>query len=223
MNIALLGFGKMGQLINQLALQKGHHIAATADTPSEILAINFSNIDVAIDFSTPNSAYKNITTALQGSTPVVSGTTGWTEKLHKVHDIVLSNNTAFIHTTNFSIGVNIFFELNRYLSQIMKHQSDYLPQIEEIHHTEKLDKPSGTAITLQSHFDKQVPIKSHRIDNIIGTHCVNYSSEIDTISIQHEAHNRMGFAQGALLAAEWIVGKQGIFTMKDILNFNTKS
>ncbi|MEC8610971.1 MAG: dihydrodipicolinate reductase C-terminal domain-containing protein [Bacteroidota bacterium] len=220
MNIALLGFGKMGQLVKQLATKKGHNITGIANSSSDIQSLDFKNVDVAIDFSTPDSAFENIAAALKNNTPVVSGTTGWTEKINEIHQMAIDNDTSFLHASNFSIGVNIFFEINQVLSKIMKQQTDYSTNIEEIHHTEKLDIPSGTALSLQSQLEQKATIKSQRINNIIGTHSVSYTSQIDTISIHHEAHNRNGFAQGAILAAEWIANKKGIFSMKDILNLN---
>lgn len=220
MNIALLGFGKMGQLVKQLATKKGHNITGIANSSSDIQSLDFKNVDVAIDFSTPDSAFENIATALKNNIPVVSGTTGWTEKINEIHQMAIDNDTSFLHASNFSIGVNIFFEINQVLSKIMKQQTDYSANIEEIHHTEKLDIPSGTALSLQSQLEQKATIKSQRINNIIGTHSVSYTSQIDTISIRHEAHNRNGFAQGAILAAEWIANKKGIFSMKDILNLN---
>ena len=220
MNIALLGFGKMGQLVKQLATKKGHNITGIANSSSDIQSLDFKNVDVAIDFSTPDSAFENIATALKNNIPVVSGTTGWTEKINEIHQMAIDNDTSFLHASNFSIGVNIFFEINQVLNKIMKQQTDYSANIEEIHHTEKLDIPSGTALSLQSQLEQKATIKSQRINNIIGTHSVSYTSQIDTISIRHEAHNRNGFAQGAILAAEWIANKKGIFSMKDILNLN---
>ncbi|MEE3037913.1 MAG: dihydrodipicolinate reductase C-terminal domain-containing protein [Bacteroidota bacterium] len=220
MNIALLGFGKMGQLVKQLATKKGHNITGIANSSSDIQSLDFKNVDVAIDFSTPDSAFENIATALKNNIPVVSGTTGWTEKINEIHQMAMDNDTSFLHASNFSIGVNIFFEINQVLNKIMKLQTDYSANIEEIHHTEKLDIPSGTALSLQSQLEQKATIKSQRINNIIGTHSVSYTSQIDTISIRHEAHNRNGFAQGAILAAEWIANKKGIFSMKDILNLN---
>lgn len=218
MNIALLGFGKMGKLISQMAIERGHKIAGIANSKSDVHSINFKTIDVAIDFSTPDTAFENISTTLKHQTPVVSGTTGWTHKIEQIHRITTENDSAFLYASNFSIGVNIFFEINRQLKKIMNQHTDYSISIEEIHHTEKLDIPSGTALSLQSQLSPNVPIKSQRIHNIIGTHSVEYSSEIDSISIRHEAHNRNGFAQGAILAAEWICNKKGIFKMEDILN-----
>ena len=220
MNIALLGFGKMGQLVKQLATKKGHNITGIANSSSDIQSLDFKNVDVAIDFSTPDSAFENIAAALKNNTPVVSGTTGWTEKINEIHQMAIDNDTSFLHASNFSIGVNIFFEINQVLGKIMNQQTDYSANIEEIHHTEKLDIPSGTALSLQSQLEQKVTIKSQRIHNVIGTHSVSYTSQIDTISIRHDAHNRKGFAQGAILAAEWIANKKGIFSMKDILNLN---
>lgn len=217
MNIALLGYGKMGRLIKEMALQKGHTVSFVANSKKNIDAIDFSNVDVAIDFSTPETAFNNISTAINSGTPVVSGTTGWLDKMEKINALAIENNTAFLYASNFSIGVNLFFELNKKLKNMMELHTEYKPSITEIHHTEKLDAPSGTALTLQSQLNKNTPIESQRTKGVPGTHHVNYTSEIDSISISHEAHSREGFAKGALMAAEWLVDKKGIFKMSDIL------
>ena len=179
--------------------------------------IDFSKVDVAIDFSTPTTAFKNISTTLAQGVPVVSGTTGWLDKMEDINKLTTKNNTAFLYASNFSVGVNLFFELNKKLKSIMDSHPQYKTYIREIHHTEKLDAPSGTALSLQSQIDKNTPIDSARIKGVPGTHFVEYTSDIDTISISHEAHNRNGFAKGALMAAEWIVNKKGIFKMSDVL------
>ena len=220
MKIALIGYGKMGKLIEQIALEKGHSISVIVNSNNPIENQDFSNTDIAIDFSTPNSAYNNIKCVLTQGIPVVSGTTAWLKNLDDVKRLTIEKETGFLHASNFSIGVNLFFELNKKLSQLMHNQSEYKVSIKEIHHTEKLDIPSGTAISLKSQIPKIIDIESQRSKNVPGTHIVNYDSEIDSISIKHQAHNRKGFAQGALVAAEWIVDKKGCFSMSDILKIN---
>ena len=220
MNIALIGYGKMGQLIEQIALKKGHTVSVIVNSSHPIENQNFTNIDVAIDFSTPTSAFHNIKFILSNGIPVVSGTTGWLNNINKVRQLAVKKETGFLYASNFSIGVNLFFELNKKLSKLMQNHSEYKSSIKEIHHTEKLDIPSGTALSLQSQISKNIDIESERIKNIPGTHIVNYDSEIDSISISHQAHNRMGFAQGSLIAAEWIIDKKGCFSMSDILKIN---
>lgn len=231
MNIALFGYGKMGKMIETLAVQKNHKIIAKIDI--DTTEIDFSSIDVAIDFSLPSAAFDNIKMCLENQTPIISGTTGW---LHKYDDAVAlcnQNNGAFIYASNFSLGVNLFFELNDYLAKMMSNLRDYKVSLEEIHHTQKLDAPSGTAITLAEGVIKNtgyaewkldakeesvLSIKAIREADVPGTHSINYTSTVDSIAIKHTAHNREGFALGALTAAEWIVGKHGVFTMKDVLN-----
>ena len=220
MNIALIGYGKMGKLIEQIALEKGHSISVIVNSSNPIENQNFTNIDVAIDFSTPSSAFHNIKFTLSKGIPVVSGTTGWLNNINKVRRLALKKETGFLYASNFSIGVNIFFELNKKLSKLMQNHSEYKASIKETHHTEKQDIPSGTALSLQSQITRNIDIESERTKNIAGTHIVNYDSEIDSISISHQAHNRMGFAQGSLIAAEWIVDKKGCFSMSDILKIN---
>ncbi|MBL6657009.1 MAG: 4-hydroxy-tetrahydrodipicolinate reductase [Flavobacteriales bacterium] len=217
MNIALLGYGKMGKLIEKIATQSGHSISYIANSKHTVYDIDFSKVDVAIDFSTPKTAFNNISTALTNGVPVVCGTTGWLEKMKNINKLAIKHDTAFLYASNFSIGVNLFFELNKKLKRIMEAHPQYKSNIKEIHHTEKLDAPSGTALSLQFQIDKNTPIDSQRIKDVPGTHIVNYISDIDTISISHEAHNRNGFAKGAIMAAEWIVDKKGIFKMSDIL------
>src|SRR6056297_51977 len=231
MKIALFGYGKMGQLIERIALEKKHKIVAKIDTDTQ--DIDFSIIDVAIDFSMPEAAFKNITKCLENNTPVISGTTGWLDNYADAVALCKEKQGAFIYASNFSLGVNIFFELNSHLSKMMRGLDTYEVAIEEIHHTQKLDAPSGTAITLaediitNSDFESwklnekvpgHIPITSKRITTTPGTHTVQYSSMVDDISIKHTAHNREGFANGAVVAAEWIIGKTGVFTMRDVLN-----
>lgn len=230
MNIALFGYGKMGKMIEEIAQKRGHTIVAKIDVDSSHIA--YSNFDVAIDFSTPDAAFTNISNCLENSVPVISGTTGWLERYDEVVASCHKNEGAFIYASNFSLGVNIFFELNAYLSKMMKGLSQYQIALEETHHTQKLDAPSGTAITLAEDIIKNteykswslqkeanmLPITSKRQGTVPGTHSVHYKSSVDDIFIEHKAHNREGFALGAVIAAEWILGKKGVFTMKDVLN-----
>ncbi|MFH6605015.1 4-hydroxy-tetrahydrodipicolinate reductase [Maribacter algicola] len=231
MRIALFGYGKMGKMIEKIASERGHDIVARidVDTPK----IDFSNMDVAIDFSMPDAAFANISNCFEHGIPVISGTTGWLKDFDKAVTLCREKEGAFIYASNFSLGVNIFFELNAYLAKMMKNLDQYDVAMEEIHHTQKLDAPSGTAITLaegiikNSNYDtwklgqgdgKEIGITSKRIESVPGTHTVAYNSAVDSIEIKHTAHNRQGFALGAVTAAEWIVGKKGVFTMKDVLN-----
>ncbi|RRQ48902.1 4-hydroxy-tetrahydrodipicolinate reductase [Maribacter algicola] len=231
MKIALFGYGKMGKMIERLAVERGHEIVAKIDVGNE--ALDFSKMDVAIDFSTPDAAYENIKSCIDNNVPVISGTTGWLSKFDTIVDYCEENEGAFIYASNFSLGVNIFFELNAYLAKMMKNLSQYKVSLEEIHHTQKLDAPSGTAITLAEGIiahtdyngwkldepgDDQIGISAKRIGDTPGTHTVDYTSSVDSIEIKHTAHNRKGFALGAVIAAEWILGKTGVFTMKDVLN-----
>ncbi|PCH53299.1 MAG: 4-hydroxy-tetrahydrodipicolinate reductase [Flavobacteriaceae bacterium] len=231
MKIALLGYGKMGKTIERIALQKGHEIVLKVDENTKNYDITLA--DVAIDFSIPSVAFSNISNCLNNNVPVVSGTTGWLEKFEQASKLCIKKKSGFIYASNFSLGVNIFFELNEYLAQMMCNLSQYQISVEEIHHTQKLDKPSGTAITLAEgiikHTNKnnwtlnvtnnenELPIVAKRIPDVPGTHSIEYNSKVDTITIKHTAHNRDGFALGALIAAEWLVGKTGVFTMKDVL------
>ncbi len=233
MKIALLGYGKMGKVIEEIALSRGHEIVLRKDNHDTFEGIE--NADVAIDFSVPSAAVLNITTALEKNIPIISGTTGWLEEYDNMVDLCKEKNGAFIYGSNFSLGVNLFFELNKYLSQLMFPFGQYQTSMEEIHHTQKLDAPSGTAIslakdiientnftnwTLNNAGSNELKIVALREDKVPGTHTVIYHSPEDTIEIKHTAHNRNGFAQGAVIAAEWIVGKKGIFTMKDVLGLN---
>ena len=218
MKIALVGYGKMGKAIEQLAIDRGHVISHKFTSQNPITKEKLKDIDVAIDFSLPNVAFDNISTLLNEGIAVVSGTTGWLQQLNEVRNIALNKQTAFIHATNFSVGVNLFFELNKKLAELMKNQNDYFCSIEETHHTTKFDTPSGTAITLNEQLNQLIEIQSFRKSDAIGTHHVKYTSKIDSIEITHEAKNRKGFASGAVLAAEWIIDKKGCFSMKDVLN-----
>ncbi len=231
MKIALLGYGRMGKTIEQIALQRGHEVVLTVDEHTKNYDIKTA--DIAIDFSIPAVAFNNISNCLNNNVPVVSGTTGWLDKFNIAAELCKQNNGAFIYASNFSLGVNIFFELNEYLAKMMRNLNEYQISMEEIHHTKKLDAPSGTAITLAEGIIKnsdkkswalnvtnketEIPIIAKRINDVPGTHSVTYNSSIDTIDIKHTAHSRDGFALGAVVAAEWLVGKTGVFTMKDVL------
>lgn len=232
MKIALLGYGKMGKAIENIALERGHSIVLKIN--DDIDNYNIKTADVAIDFSIPEAAVKNISNCLKNGVPIISGTTGWLKNYNDMVALAKERDGAFIYASNFSLGVNIFFELNKQLAKMMSNLSQYNVDIEEIHHTQKLDAPSGTAITLAEGIIENttnkswslgktdeantIPIESKRIDAVPGTHFVNYNSNVDTISISHTAHNRQGFALGAVIAAEWIIGKTGVFTMNDVLN-----
>jgi 4-hydroxy-tetrahydrodipicolinate reductase len=235
MKIALIGYGKMGKAIEEIALQKGHTICLTIDLYNleDLTKENLQKADVAIEFTSPENAANNILQCFDAGVPVVCGTTGWLNNLSKVKEICIEQNGSFLYASNFSIGVNIFFELNKKLAELMSKQ-DYNITIEETHHTQKKDAPSGTAITIAEQIIKELSHKkqwvnqesnnaedlsiiSHRIDPAAGTHAVKYSSDVDNIEIIHTAHNRKGFASGAVLAAEFIRGKKGIFSMKDVL------
>lgn len=234
MKIALFGYGKMGKEIEQIALQRGHEIVLKIKGTEEY---DISQADIAIDFSIPNAALSNIVSCFRNNVPVISGTTGWLDDFDKAIDVCKENNGSFIYASNFSIGVNIFFELNKQLAKMMNSQKEYSINVEETHHTKKLDTPSGTAITLAegiinntSKRDWQlkerqtqinagtIPIEAKRILDVPGTHIISYESQIDSIEIKHTAHNRKGFALGAIIAAEWLNNKIGIYTMKDVLN-----
>lgn len=231
MKIALLGYGKMGKVIERIALERGHEIVLRKSGKDGFEGLELA--DVAIDFSIPDAAVGNITTCLNNNVPVISGTTGWLENYDKMVSLCQEKNGAFIYGSNFSLGVNIFFQLNDYLAKIMAKTGQYKVAMEEIHHTQKLDAPSGTAITLakgiidnsdysswalENAKNDEILIDAKRIENVPGTHSVFYNSEVDTIEIKHIAHNREGFALGAVVAAEWIQGKKGVFTMKDVLD-----
>lgn len=235
MKIALLGYGKMGKVIERIALERGHEIVLKKDEFNTFDELE--KADVAIDFSAPNVAVENISTAINHGIPVISGTTGWLENYHQIEQLCNEKNAAFLYGSNFSLGVNLFFELNDYLAKMMANFKDYKVSMEEIHHIHKLDKPSGTAISLANavinHTDKNnwaienpkeddIFIDVQRIDDFPGTHSVFYNSDVDFIEIKHVAHNREGFALGAVVAAEWIIGKKGVFSMKDVLNIDNR-
>jgi len=230
MKIALLGYGRMGKEIEKIALKRGHSIVIKADVNT---SYDITDTDVAIDFSIPDAAVSNISNCLNNNVPVISGTTGWLDNYNAIVKLCEENKGAFLYASNFSLGVNIAFEVNRQLAKLMKSQSQYKLDIEEIHHTQKLDAPSGTAISLAEdiisetdykswELDKSgeriIPITAKRIESVPGTHTITYKSDEDSISINHTAYSRKGFALGAVIASEWIHGKTGIFSMKDVLN-----
>ncbi|HZF63357.1 MAG TPA: 4-hydroxy-tetrahydrodipicolinate reductase [Chitinophagaceae bacterium] len=236
MRIALIGYGKMGQMIDELAAAKGHEVVLkiNIDNTEEFTAENISQAEVAIEFTGPSSAYGNVRRCIDFGIPVVTGSTGWNEQLVDIKKYVIARNGSFLHASNFSIGVNIFFEVNKLLARLMASQADYEVQLREIHHTAKVDAPSGTAVSLAEHVltnlprkkkwvnhaasaEDEVSIISERIDPAPGIHHVRYSSEIDDIEIIHTAHNRKGFASGAIVAAEYIHNKKGVFTMQEVL------
>lgn len=237
MKIALIGYGKMGKAIEEIARQRGHEIVLTIDQPNlhEFTAANMATADAAIEFTGPHSAFENVKKCLEMGVPLVCGSTGWTEKMEEIHALCTAKNGAFIYSSNYSVGVNIFFEINKKLAALMAPHKEYEVILEETHHTQKKDAPSGTAISLAEQILALLPRKkkwvnelsdhpedleiiSQRADPAPGTHHIRYSSVIDDIEIIHTAHNRTGFATGAVLAAEYLKGKHGIFTMKDVLN-----
>ncbi|MCZ8198646.1 MAG: 4-hydroxy-tetrahydrodipicolinate reductase [Flavobacterium sp.] len=231
MKVALLGYGKMGKIIERILLERGHKVVLKKTSTTTFDGLK--SADVAIDFSLPSVAVDNISECLTSGIPVISGTTGWLEEYPKIVSLCQEKNGAFLYGSNFSLGVNLFFQLNENLAKMMSKFNQYKVELEEIHHTQKLDAPSGTAISLakgiiensdytswtldKNREENQLYIDAKRIENVPGTHSVFYNSDVDTIEIKHTAHNREGFAFGAIIAAEWIVNKQGIFTMKDVL------
>lgn len=231
MKIALVGYGKMGKIIGELAAGKGHEIVAQLNESPTLE--NLNNADVAIEFSNPEVAFDNIKFCLEHKIPVICGTTGWLERKPEIEKISIENNTAFLYGSNFSLGVNLFFALNEKLAQLMENFGEYNVQLAEIHHTQKKDAPSGTAISLAEGIIKnnkkfqawkleetqgdELGIFALREDEVPGTHSISYKSDVDEIEIKHTAFNRNGFAFGAILAAEWIQGKKGNFSMKDVL------
>ena len=246
MKIALLGYGKMGKAIEKIAIAKGHEIVYRVDLNNafDFLPLSLQNVDVAIDFSMPTAAVDNILKCFEANVPIVVGTTGWYDQFDEIKEKCLSEKQSMVYSSNFSIGVNIFYKINKMLAQIMKNH-DYDVMINESHHTDKKDHPSGTALTLANQimaentkkekikdrllFDNSTPaqstksnellIESYREGDIMGDHTVRYENIIDIIEITHSAKSRYGFAQGAVLAAEWLVGKKGIYTLDDILQF----
>ena len=249
MKVVLVGYGKMGKEIEKILVSRGHQIVGKATEDDLLNEDMIAHADVAIDFSTPHSVLNNIDFLLRHNIPAIVGTTGWNDSYSKVKTQVKENNGALVHASNFSIGVNLFFKLNEQLAKLMEPYKEYTASITEIHHTEKLDAPSGTAISLANGLlenydqlngwyctsegsatvpqsekntvnEKALKIEAVREHDVKGTHRIEYKSPIDTLSIQHEAHNRTGFALGAVIAAEWIQNKKGIFTMKDVLQLS---
>jgi 4-hydroxy-tetrahydrodipicolinate reductase len=247
MKIALLGYGKMGQIIERFALERGHEVVLkiSIDNLEDFTVDNLEKADIAIDFSAPDAAVDNIYKCFEAGVPVVVGTTGWYGKLQDIKNDCLSSNNTLLYGSNFSVGVNLFFHLNKVLAKLMNNYPAYEVQVEEIHHTHKLDAPSGTAMTIAEGIieeidrksewlnevvgtqisdvikNEQLLIESHRIENVPGTHTVVYSSEVDEIEIKHTAHSRAGFALGAVIAAEWLQNKQGFYNIADVFNFNS--
>ena len=246
MKIALLGYGKMGRIIEQFALDRGHEIVLKIDENSldQKTTENLQNADVAIDFSTPHSVISNIESCFEAGLPLVVDTTGWYDKIEEIKAQCEESNNSLLYASNFSVGVNVFFFVNEVLAKIMNRYPQYDVLVEEIHHTQKLDSPSGTAITIAEGIldglnrknewvnelvgdgpevitrPEQLLIESHRIEDVPGTHTVVYSSEVDDIEFKHKAHGRAGFALGAVLAAEWLQGKKGFYSVKDMFDFN---
>lgn len=237
MKLLLLGYGKMGQMIDSMATDRGHEIVAriNVDNQQELETLDTDSIDGAIDFSQPAAAMSNIKWCIDKQIPVAVGTTGWLDQKPAVDAYCLEKKGTYLYSSNFSIGVNIFFKVNAFLARLMDGQNDYAVSMKEIHHTQKLDAPSGTAITLaesilenvrrkehwvndQPQNEKELLITSERVDPTPGTHEINYNSRIDAIDIRHTAHGREGFASGAILVAEWLVNQQGVLTMDDFLS-----
>jgi 4-hydroxy-tetrahydrodipicolinate reductase len=242
MRIALIGYGKMGKAIEEIAVLRGHTIVATVNSQQRIGQVDLSQADVAIEFTKPTLAFNHISWCLENNLPIVVGTTAWNDRLEEVTNLVNTKNGSVLHASNFSLGVNIFFEINKRLAQLMSGKTDYQACIEEIHHTQKLDAPSGTAISLANDIlennsdyvswvlgeeqsphtnEGQLGVTSYRKPEVPGTHTIRYASEVDTITITHEAHSRKGFALGAVVAAEWLRDQKGIFTIKDVLNIQS--
>lgn len=238
MNIALVGYGKMGHFIERIATERGHNIVLkiTSANVGDLNAQNLASADVVIEFTTPEVAQENVSFCLNAGVSVVCGTTGWNERLPIAENIAAKAEVGFLHASNFSVGVNIFFEVNKLLARLMAGQANYRPSMEEVHHLQKKDKPSGTAITLaepivaasdrlkswklsdEEQTDDSLSIAALREDGVPGTHRISWQSAVDTIDIIHTAHNRDGFALGAVLAAEFLQGKKGVFSMKDVLS-----
>lgn len=236
MKIALIGYGKMGKEIEEIAIQRKHEIIYKFDVNDSNFTIdNLKKADIAIEFSTPNSAYQNYMKCFEANIPVVSGTTGWLNHKEELQNYVKANNKSFFYASNFSLGVNIFFKMNEFLAKIMNRYPSYNIDITETHHIQKKDAPSGTAITLAEDIINNIERKNSWINeetkdtdklyinslrkvNVPGTHTIKYKSDVDIIEITHEAKNRKGFAEGAVLAAEFLIGKKGIYNMNDLLN-----
>jgi len=239
MNIALIGYGKMGKAIEEIAISRGHSVVVKFNSQNPLESSQLRTTDVAIEFSQPDLALKHIKLCADGQIPIVVGTTAWEEHLAEIINHIDEREASLIYSSNFSIGVNLFFEMNKYLARLMNDKTDYVASITEIHHAQKIDAPSGTAVTLakdlisnhptysswkltgqsQNMEKSDLPISAIRVENVPGTHLISYTSEIDTLTIEHKAHNRKGFALGAIIAAEFIHKKQGVYTMSDILKF----
>lgn len=245
MKIALIGYGKMGRIIEKYAIERGHEIVLIVDEDNraDIGVEDLQAADVAIDFSTPNSILENINLCFDADVPLVVGTTGWYDEIERIKEDCISGNHAILYGSNFSVGVNVFFHVNKLLAKAMRPHHQYEVQVEEIHHTAKLDAPSGTAITISEGIIEnsdlkndwvnyiveeekevipkadQLLIESHRIDEVPGTHTVLYSSEVDQLEFKHTAHSRAGFALGALMAAEWLQNKKGFFNVTEMFTF----
>jgi 4-hydroxy-tetrahydrodipicolinate reductase len=236
MKIGLIGYGKMGKAIEEIASRKGHEIVLkiTDQNLQEFTPENIRKTEVCIEFTAPEIAFENVKKCLEAGVAVVCGSTGWLDKLELAKEICLAHKTAFLYASNFSIGVNLFFKINEYVASMMHKQNAYQISMEEIHHTEKKDSPSGTAVTLAEgilkHYNQktrwvnepsskenELEIISKRIDPAPGTHTIQYHSDIDNITLTHTAHSRRGFASGALQAAEFLYNKKGIYTMNDVL------
>ena len=239
MKIALIGYGKMGKAIEEIAISRGHSVVVKFNSQNPLESSQLRTTDVAIEFSQPDLALKHIKLCADGQIPIVVGTTAWEEHLPEIINHIDKREASLIYSSNFSIGVNLFFEMNKHLARLMNDKTDYVASITEIHHTQKIDAPSGTAVTLakdlisnhptysswkltgqsQNMEKSDLPISAIREENVPGTHLISYTSEIDTLTIEHQAHNRKGFALGAVIAAEFIHKKQGVYTMSDILKF----
>lgn len=238
MRIGLVGYGKMGKAIEEIAIERGHNVLFKSNSVFPLNEKDIDSVDVIIEFTKPDLAIHHINMVVANNKPIVVGTTGWNDQINEVEGLIEKNNGSLLYASNFSIGVNLFFELNEKLAQLMNHRNQYTASIDEIHHTQKIDAPSGTAITLANGIlensdtyyswvceegkmphttSGQLGVVAHRIPDVPGTHTVSYNSEIDSISISHQAHNRKGFALGAVLAAEWLADKKGIYTIKDML------
>jgi 4-hydroxy-tetrahydrodipicolinate reductase len=241
MNIGLIGYGKMGKAIEEIALQRGHRIVFRVNSSLPIDKVDLNTADVLIEFTNPEMVLSHIHAAIDANVPIVVGSTGWNSKLDEVTELVTAQNASLLYASNFSIGVNLFFEINKKLARLMGDFSEYQCSLEEIHHTQKLDSPSGTAISIANDIlenndsymswvcgentpphvnSNQLSLTAYREENVPGTHLVSYKSEIDTIEIKHVAHNRKGFASGAVIAAEWLLHQKGVYTMSDVLKIN---
>ena len=236
MRILLIGYGKMGKTIEQIALNKGHEIVGKIDfdNTEDLKKYSAANTDAAIEFTHPDSAFGNISYCLNNGIPVVSGSTGWLKRFDEAVALCREQQGAFFYASNYSVGVNLFFHFNEYIAGKMQEYKEYKISIREVHHLQKVDKPSGTGITtaegILAHYpdlkgwssDEEVPGKlniiSEREPEVVGTHIVTYSSEVDQIELGHIAHSRSGFAEGAVMAAEWLKDRKGVFGMKDMLN-----